>query len=93
MRCPYSRLNCHAVWSTQERAHLITKSVEPRIHGAIRAKLSQHKFIPIAIGGMLDHIHCLFGFPPTILITYIVQQIKSSSSHLATRELALPQFE
>jgi len=39
---------------------------------------------PIAVGGVADHLHCLCQFPPTLGISYLVQQIKGASSHLMT---------
>ena len=92
MRRPYTQLYCHAVWATEGRAHYITSAAEPRLHGAIRAKLNELKCVPIAIGGMPDHVHCLFGFPPTVALSHVVQQIKGSSSHFATHELGLAEF-
>lgn len=41
----------------------------------------------IEVGGVEDHVHCLCQFPPTLSISYLVQQVKGSSSHLIAHEL------
>lgn len=87
MRRPFTRLYCHLVWATWDRLPLITPEIEPRLHAAIRTKIEELRGVPIAVNGMPDHVHVLCSFNPIIAIAYLVQQLKGSSSHLATSQL------
>jgi putative transposase len=53
----------------------------------VTEKIPELRGIPIAIGGIEDHVHLLCSFDPTISIAYLVQQVKGSSSHLMTHEI------
>lgn len=87
MRHPYTLLYCHLVWGTWDRLPLIPPSAEPRLYGEMERKIRELRGIPIAIGGIEDHVHCLCSFHPTIAIAYLVQQIKGATSHLMTHEV------
>jgi REP element-mobilizing transposase RayT len=84
MRRPYTQLFCHLVWATWYRLPLIVPAVEPRLYGAIQDKLRELGCLPVAVGGVEDHIHVLCQFPPTLALSYLVQQVKGSGSHLMT---------
>src|SRR5437764_6929745 len=66
---------------------LIAPDLEPRLYGAIQAKARELRCPPIATGGTSDHVHLLCRFDATVSIAYLVQQVKGSSSHLATHEV------
>jgi REP element-mobilizing transposase RayT len=87
MRKPFTQLYCHLVWATWDRQPLILPSVEPRLYGAIAAKVRELRGTPIAIGGVEDHVHLLCSFDPTVAVAYLVQQVKGSSSHLMNHEV------
>ena len=65
----------------------ITAEVEPRLYEAIRVKLQSVGCSDITTGGVEDHAHVVFRFPPVHSIAYLVQQAKGSSSHLLTHEV------
>lgn len=46
----------------------------------------------IAVGGVVDHVHLLVGFPPTLTLSELLKQVKGSSSHLITREIKPGEF-
>jgi putative transposase len=91
MRGPFTQLYCHLVWATWDRMPLIPSHVEPRLYGAIESKARELRCTPIALGGTENHVHVLCCFPPTIEISYLIQQIKGASSHLMTH--AIPGME
>jgi len=64
--------------------------VEPRLYGAISAKVRALRGVPIAIGGIEDHVHLLCSFDPTTAISYLVQQVKGASSHMMTHTVLGP---
>lgn len=87
MRGPYTQLYCHLVWATWDRLPLIPEEVEPRLYSAIRSKVRELRGVPIAVGGVPDHVHLLCSFHPTVAISFLVQQVKGASSHLMTHEV------
>lgn len=93
MRKPFTQLYAHLVWATWDRLPLITPEIEPRLYKAIGAKVEELRGRCIAVGGIADHVHCLCHFDPTVSISYLVQQIKRSSSHLMTYELGAMEFK
>jgi putative transposase len=87
LRRPYTQLFCHLVWATWDRMPMISEALEPRLYGAMCAKIRELGCSPIIIGGVEDHVHCLVRFTPTIAIATLVQQTKGASSHLMTHEV------
>jgi putative transposase len=87
LREPYTQLYVHLVWATWDRLPLITPKLEPRIYAAIAEKCREHKCLPIAIGGIEDHMHVLTRFHTTVAIATLVKETKGSSSHLVTHAI------
>ena len=91
MRAPFTQLYLHAVWATWDRLPLITPDLELRLYGAINDKCRELKAVPLALGGMPDHLHLLVRLPTTISVADLVKDVKGSSSHLVTHEIK-PEF-
>jgi len=87
MRGPYTQLYLHLVWATWDRLPLITETVESRLYAAIAEKCRKLKCVPLAIGGIDDHIHLLVRLHTTVAIATLVKEVKGSSSHLVTHEI------
>jgi REP element-mobilizing transposase RayT len=83
-----TQLYLHLVWATWDRLPFITSRVEPQLHAALAAKCHELSCLPLAIGGMPDHVHVLLCFPATITVAVIAKNLKGSSSHLMTHTLA-----
>ena len=92
MRAPYTQLYLHLVWATWDRLPLITESVQARIYAAVAEKCREFKCVPLAIGGMPDHVHLLVRFRTTTAIADLVKEVKGASSHLVTHEITPGQF-
>ncbi len=75
------RLYYHIVWSTKNRAELITPELETELYGYLKGKADSHGVIVQAIGGIEDHVHLVASIPPRIAIANFVGKIKGSSSH------------
>ena len=84
MREPYTQLYVHMVWATWDRQPFITPELEPRIYALIAEKCRELKCVPIAIGGIEEHVHLLTRFHTTVPIATLVKETKGSSSHLVT---------
>lgn len=92
MREPYTQLYLHLVWATWDRLPLITPNVEPRLYGPIIRKCRELKCVPIRIGGIENHTHLLVRLHTTIAVATLVKEVKGSSSHLMTHEIAPNDF-
>jgi len=92
MRSPYTQLYLHMVWATWDRLPLITEAIKPRLYAAIAAKCRELKCVPLAIGGIADHVHVLVRLHTTVAIATLVKEIKGASSHLVTHEIAIGEF-
>ncbi|HZQ08291.1 MAG TPA: IS200/IS605 family transposase [Anaerolineae bacterium] len=92
MREPFTQLYLHLVWTTWDRAPLVTPSVEKRLYGTILDKCRELKCLPIRIGGIEDHVHLLVRLHTTIAVATLVKEVKGSSSHLMTHEITPGEF-
>lgn len=94
MRRPYIQLYCHLVWCTWDRLPMISREAEPRLYEEMRSKVRELGCVPIAVGGTEDHVHLLCSYHANIAISYLVQQVKGSSSHLLTHAVSgMKQFK
>ena len=90
MPSTHTSLNVHAVFSTKERRPLIKDSFEVDLYGYLGGIVKQQNAIPIAIGGIEDHIHMLLGIPPTQRIDYLIRDIKANSSGWLRKDKKVP---
>ncbi len=81
MREPYHKLHFHFVWSTWDREPWITPDVEQEIFAVMIAKATALGATVLAVGGVIDHVHLLVGFPPALAPANFVGQVKGVSSH------------
>lgn len=88
MRTPYTQLYVHLVWATWDRLPLITPEIEGRVYAALSEKCREHKCVPLAIGGIPDHVHILLQAHQTAAIATLVKELKGSTSHLVTHAVA-----
>jgi putative transposase len=57
------------------------------MYAAIAEKCRELKCVPLAIGGISEHVHLLVRFYTTVAVTDLVKEVKGSSSHLVTHEI------
>lgn len=93
MRSPYTQLYLHLVWATWDRLPLITPSIEARLYAEIARKCRELDCVPLAIGGLPDHVHVLLRGNATVPVATIVKEVKGSSSHLASHVLTQNVFK
>jgi len=87
VRSPYTQLYLHLVWATWDRLPLITPDIEDSLYAAMAEKCREHKCVPIAIGGIDDHVHVLVRLHTTVSVATLVKEVKGASSHLVTHVL------
>jgi len=76
----FTQIHIHVVFSVQNRLSLINKNWQERLYKYIIAIMQKYDHKVLAIGGMPDHIHILFGFRPTQSLSALMQEVKRDSS-------------
>ncbi len=76
----YTQIHIQAVFSVQDRASLILTSWKDELYKYITGIIQNNNHKLLAINGMPDHIHILFGFRPIQSLSDLMQDIKGSSS-------------
>jgi REP element-mobilizing transposase RayT len=76
----YTSLHYHAVFSTKNREPWIPRVNEERVWAYIAGIAQNHRLKPLRIGGVEDHLHVLFGMPPTVSVSEALKSIKGGSS-------------
>jgi REP element-mobilizing transposase RayT len=75
-----SRILIHLVFSTQDRAALISPSVRPHLYAYIVGILQNLNCPSIQTGGTADHVHSLLVLGRTNSISEIAEEVKKGSS-------------
>ena len=87
MRAPFTQLYLHCLWATWDREPLITAQIEQPVYAFILAKTRELRCVPIAIGGMADHVHLLVRWSPTVSVAEFIGEVKGASSHFVGHQL------
>lgn len=82
----YTQIHIHVVFAVQNRVSCIGKTWQDRLYKYIIAIIQKRGHKVLAIGGMPDHIHILFGFRPTQALSVLMQEIKRDSSEWINKE-------
>jgi len=76
----YASLNVHCVFSTKNRALMITDEIRDRLWSYLGGIARENHMTARCIGGVEDHVHILLSLPTTISVAKAVQLIKGGSS-------------
>ena len=76
----YTQLYIHVVFAVKYRESLLHSGMREDLHSLIASTLTSNGHKPLAIGGMPDHMHILFGLNPNQAIAQIVKEIKRITS-------------
>ncbi len=77
----YCTLYYHIVLSTYRRQQTINIANERKLYAYIYGILKNMEATVLRIGGMPDHVHILVALPAKHSLSYVVQQLKVSSSN------------
>ncbi len=83
----HTHLLYHIVFSTKDREPLITDRAREPLYSYIGGIIRERRGICIEIGGVMDHLHILARFRPSISVSEMVQDIKGISSKWAKGRL------
>lgn len=76
----YTQLIIHAVFAVKYRQRLINKAWKQELYGFMGAIINNMGHKTLAINGIEDHVHILFGMKPTLTISDTMRNIKANSS-------------
>ena len=88
-----TKIYIHVVFSTKDREKSITAEHATALYQNIWEFLTGRDCKLFRIGGMPDHVHILFGLHPTIALSTLMQELKSSTSGWLKRDGRFPFFE
>ena len=73
----YTQIHIHAVFTVQNRHCIIRNNWEEELYQYITGIIQNHDHKVLAINGMPDHIHVLFGMRPVQALSDLMQDIKA----------------
>ena len=76
----YSQIHIQAVFAVAGRAYLIRPEWKEELFKYIGGVFRNQKQKLLAIGGVADHIHLLFGLRPNIALSDLIRDVKANSS-------------
>lgn len=76
----YTQIYIHAIFTVQNRVCLICNSWKDDLYKYITGIIQNNNHKVLAINGMPDHVHILFGMAPTQSLSNLMQDIKGDSS-------------
>jgi putative transposase len=76
----YTQIHIQAVFAVQNRLCLISDKWQDELYKYITGIVSNNGHKLLAINGMPDHVHVLFGMRPSQSLSDLMQDIKGSSS-------------
>ena len=80
MPSTYTSLHCHLVFSTKDRVPAIVKDWRDRLHAYLGGIVKGLQGVPLAIGGIEDHVHLLVGLKSSHRLDYFLRDLKADSS-------------
>lgn len=76
----YTQIHIHVVFSVQNRDCVISNKWKDELYKYITGIVQNNHHKLLAIGGMPDHVHILFGLRPSQSLADLMQDIKGDSS-------------
>jgi putative transposase len=91
---PYVRVWIHLIWSTKDRAPLLTKELRHQVINHIKANASNKGILLDTINGVSDHVHALISIKTDQTIAKVAQLLKGESLHwMNAAKLSCGKFE
>ena len=86
-------LHYHLVFSTKDRLPMITSDWENSLHAYLGGITRELKGVPLAIGGVEDHVHLLVGLRATHRLDYVLRDLKAGSSSWVHNTVGKKKFD
>jgi REP element-mobilizing transposase RayT len=75
-----SQLYVHLIFSTKDRFPFLKEDIRGRVHGYLATTLRDMGSPFVVVGGVADHVHCLFDMGRIHAAKDFVEQVKRESS-------------
>ena len=85
-------LHYHIVFSTKDRAPILTAPWRERLHAYLGGIVREMNGVAEAVGGVADHVHLLLGLRATHCLADVVREFKASSSRWMHTDAGMPAF-
>jgi putative transposase len=72
----YSKIYLHVILAVKGRKNLLHKKWRDELFKYIAGIITGKDQIALIVNGVGDHVHCLIGIKPAILISDLVRDIK-----------------
>ena len=82
----YTQIHIQAVFAVQNRDCIIQRDWKDELYKYITRIVQNNKHKMLAINGMPDHVHILFGFRPSQSLSGLMQDIKDNSPSGSTKK-------
>lgn len=76
----YHCLKFHLIFSTKNRERWLTDNIRDRVHNYLGGIIKGERGVPLALGGVEDHVHILFSWRTDEAISTLMRNLKSNSS-------------
>ena len=84
----------HLVWSTKERVPFIDAALQAELYPYMSAIIRHQGGIPLALGGMPDHVHILFRLKADTRLSDLLRDLKAGSSKwVHEKKDPMPEFK
>ena len=87
MGSTYHSLSYHLVFATKYRRPLIDAAWRNRLHAYLGGCVKTFGAVPLAVGGVEDHIHILVVMRPSDRVCDLMREVKSRSSRWVHEEI------
>ena len=78
--------NFHLIFSTKERHRWIADQWRPRLHAYLGGVVKGMDAVPLAVGGVDDHVHLLVSMKSKHRLDYFLRDLKADSSSWIHKE-------
>jgi putative transposase len=92
MASTHLALNYHVVFSTKDREPRIDTGWRDRFHAFLGGSARSLDVVPMAVGGVADHVHLLLGLRATHTLAAVMRDIKVASSRWIHEEIGVKGF-
>jgi REP element-mobilizing transposase RayT len=87
MPSTHTSLHFHLVFSTKNRMPVIAISWRDRLHAYLGGTVKGLGGVPLAVGGIEDHVHLLVGLTSSHRLDYFLRDLKADSSEWVHKEI------
>ncbi|HXG63970.1 MAG TPA: IS200/IS605 family transposase [Blastocatellia bacterium] len=92
MPSTHTSLRYHLVFSTKDRIPMIAQDWQAQLHAYLGGIVKDVGGVPLAVGGMADHVHLLIGLKPTHCLADVLREVKGGSSEWVHATLGRKKF-